>query len=174
MVKYVTMKESGKFIQPLAIRYFPESSPGSIMAALEENSLRKESIKKEIREISGFPEKLVENTANIVSHLEIIFDKSIKPYDGGAVSFLNNWQSIFVKGKLYEELEEKHSNITIIVAEDRILGRFALNSEFLVIDYLPGNDKAKVVSCNRKETANNTLMRSLDGLYASQVAVINF
>ena len=165
------MSEKTSFVEPLARRYFPNSSSEAVTKAVSEGG-RTMQIKEEIRAVSGFPENLVEPTANLVGFLEIATDRTIKPYDGGAIGWLDMTSGEAIK-KLGESVR-RGGNVAVITP-DRMVGRFNFGEETVVVDYKSGQEKPEVVSCNgagRNGEASEQMIKRISEIDNPQVSVV--
>ena len=165
------MAEKMSFIDPLAVRYFPDSSSEAVAKAVSEGG-RTTQIKEEIKAVSGFPENLVEPTANLVGFLEIATDKTIRPYDGGAIGWLDMTSGEAIKN--LGESVRRGGNIAIITP-DRMVGRFIFGEETIIVDYKNDQEKPEVISCNgngRNSEASEQMIKRISEINDPQVSVV--
>lgn len=165
------MPEKTPFIDPLALRYFPNSSSEAVSKAVVEGG-RVSQIKDEVRLISGFPENLVEPTANLVGFLEIATNKTIRPYDGGAISWLNMTSEDAIRSL---GVSVRGDGNVAVITPDRMVGKFHFGDETVVVDYKSGQEKPEVVSCNgsgRNTEASDQMIKRISGIDNPQVAIV--
>lgn len=164
------IEKNNLFFHPIARRYFPESESAAIDDTIRQNSSRKNVIIKEISYLPDFPENLKEVTANVVSFLEIALDRTIKPFDGGAISVLN-WHSSNTIRSIGSDIRDSNCAF-VAITEDRMIGRFVFNDETLIVDYQSNQVKPDVISHNQKHPADKEMLTRMSTIDNSQIVTI--
>lgn len=157
-------------IKSLAKEYFPASSPEDISNALFLQNDRKEGIIQDLRAIPNFPSDLIGPTSGVINFLELALDRSIHPYDGAAISVINT-SSPDAMMNLGQHFRGD-SQITIVVGQNRVVGRFMGEKESFVIDYQDGQEEPELIYHNDEQSAKDEAITKISEIDDPMVVLI--